>query len=195
MERKGYTAEAHLVRIVHNWHKAVDGRDLDEAIRSQRVRDMINWLLEDWIPGYQKDSPTDFRLLDVYRRISTHRVRGLTRETVVGLIANLCSLELRRSEYVTCGLPPEHPRSGISDDVECFILVLHEMLGDIFDLKEFYDTYPKILVEYEKRISRDIRFYYCTGQRHRFRHFALPNFNPQRTKVFFVTLRTKERSF
>ena len=58
MERNGSTAEAHLVRIVINLHKAVDGRDLDEATRLQYVEDMINWFLQEWFPGYQKDSPT-----------------------------------------------------------------------------------------------------------------------------------------
>ena len=71
------------------------------------------------------------------RRIQTNRLNGLTRETVVGLIANLTSLELHREEYILRGLPPEHPRSGTSDDVECFISVLHEMLGIFFTLKIF----------------------------------------------------------
>ena len=108
-------------------------------------------------------------------RIATHNIRGLTRETVVDLIANLTSFELRRAEYVSRDLPPEHPRSGTNDDVECFISVLHEMLGDIFDLKEFYD--PKIMTEFDKRIDRDIRSYYWTRHKHRSRNFALPNFS------------------
>ena len=177
MERKGYTAEAHLLCLILNWHKAVDGRGIDEATRSSYVKDMLDWILTDWLPGYREGGIADLRFLDVSRRIATHNVSRLTRETVVGLIANLTSLELRRAEYVSHDLPPEHPRSGTSDDVECFISVLHEMLGDIFDLKEFYDSYPKIMTEFDKRIDRDIRFYYWTGHKHRFRNFALPNFN------------------
>ena len=103
---------------------------------------------------------TDFRKLDVSRRIQTNHVNGLTRETVVGFVANLTSLELCREEYILRGLPPEHPRSGTSDDVECFISVLHEMLQDIFDLKDFYASFPKIMNEFYKRISQDTRFYY-----------------------------------
>ena len=43
---------------------------------------------------------------------------GLTQETVVGLVANLESRELRRAEYQERGLPPEHPRASATDDVE-----------------------------------------------------------------------------
>ena len=137
---------------------------------------MLKWLSSDWMPGYTGNG-TDFRKLDVSRRIQTNHVNGLTSETVVGLIANLTSLELCREEYILRGLPPEHPRSGTSDDVECFISVLHEMLGDIFDLKDFYASFPKIMNEFYKRISRDTRFYYLTGRKHRFRNFALQSFN------------------
>ena len=124
---------------------------------------MLDWILTDWLPGYREGGIADFRFLDVSRRIATHNVRGLTKETVVGLIANLTSLELRRAEYVSRDLPPEHPRSGTSDDVEC--------------LKEFYDSDPKIMTEFDERIDRDIRIYYWTGHKHRLRNFALPNFN------------------
>ena len=130
------------------------------------------------MPGYTGNG-TDFRKLDVSRQIQTNCVNGLIRETVVGLTANLTSLELRREEYILKGLPPEHPRSGTSDDVECFISVLHEMMGDIFALKDFYASFRKIMNEFYKRISQDTKFYYWTGQKHRFRNFALHSFNEQ----------------
>ena len=94
------------------------------------------------MPGYTGNG-TDFRMLDVSRRIQTNRVNGLTKETAAGLIANLTSLELRREEYIQRGLSPEHPRSGTSDNVECSISVLLEMLGDIFNLKDFYAFFQK----------------------------------------------------
>ena len=165
MERKGYITEFNVVKVFHNWHRAVDGRGFSEQERSTFVKDMLKWLLSDWMPGYTGNG-TDFRKLDVSRRIQTNHVNGLTRETVVGFIANLTSLELYREEYILRGLPPEHPRSGTSDDVECFISVLHEMLRDIFDLKDFYASFPKIMNEFYKRISRDTRFYYWTGRKH-----------------------------
>ena len=60
---------------------------------------------------------------------------GLTQETLAGLVANLESRELRRAEYQERGLPPEHPRASATDDVEGIIALMHEMLGDIFDVK------------------------------------------------------------
>lgn len=60
---------------------------------------------------------------------------GLTREVVVGLVANLESRELRRLEYAARHLPAEHPRASATDDVESMFALLHEILGDIFDLK------------------------------------------------------------
>ena len=59
----------------------------------------------------------------------------MTRKVVVGMVANLESRELRRIEYISRQLPPEHPRASATDDVEGMFSLLHEMLGDIFDLK------------------------------------------------------------
>ena len=109
--------------------------------------------------------------------IKTNTVRGLTRETVVALLTNLTSLEMRREEYQRRGMMPEHPRSGTSDDVESYISVLHEMLGDVFDMKSFLDSYPKILNEFCKRINPELPFYYWTGKKTRFSEIALPSFN------------------
>ena len=131
IERKGYITEFSVVNVVCNWHRAVDGRGLSEQERSTFVKDMLKWLLSDWMPGYTGNG-TDFRKLAVSHRIQTNCVNSLTRETAVGLVANLTSLELHREEYILRGLPPEHPRSGTSDDVECFISVLHKMLGEYF---------------------------------------------------------------
>ena len=51
------------------------------------------------------------------------------------------------------------------------------MLGNIFDLKEFHDSQPKILNEITKRINPDLKFYYWTGVKERYREFELPSFN------------------
>ncbi len=61
---------------------------------------------------------------------------GLTREVVIGLVANLESRELRRQEYMERSIPPEHPRASATDDVESMFALLHEMLGNIFDIKQ-----------------------------------------------------------
>ena len=78
---------------------------------------------------------------------------GLSQEAVIGLVANLESRELRRVEYQEKGLPPEHPRASATDDVEGIIALMHEMLGDIFDVKQFLEAQPKILNEFKKRID------------------------------------------
>jgi hypothetical protein len=102
---------------------------------------------------------------------------GLTREIIVGLIANLESRRLREEEYKERSLQPEHPRASSSDDVENFISLLHEMLNDIFDLKRFYSEQNKILNEFNKRIDKELQFYYWTGSKTRFSEFELPSFD------------------
>ena len=116
----------------------------------------------------------DFRLVDVSRRIKPNRVHGVTRETVIALLANLTSLQMRRHEYRDRGMTSELPRSGTSDDVESFISVLYEMFGDVFDMKSFFDSYPKVLNEFCKRIDPA---YYWTGTKTRFTEPALPSLN------------------
>ena len=102
---------------------------------------------------------------------------GFTREIIVGLVANLESRHLREIEYRTRCLQPEHPRSSSTDDVESFIALLHEMLGPIFDPKQFYSELPKILNEYKKRIDTDLSFFYWTGSKTRYKDYELPSFN------------------
>ena len=80
-------------------------------------------------------------------------------------------------EYQVRCLQPKHPRSSSTDDVESFIALLHEMLGPVFDLKEFYRELPKILNEYKKRIDADLAFFYWTGSKTRYKDFELPSFN------------------
>ena len=102
---------------------------------------------------------------------------GLTAEVVVGLVANLESRELRRVEYHERGLPFEHPRASSTDDVEGIIATMHEMIGEVFDVKQFNDEQPKILHEFNKRIDPDLQFYYWSGANERFSEFELPSFN------------------
>ena len=104
-------------------------------------------------------------------------IRGLTREVTIGLIANLKSRELRRQEYLARNIPPEHPRASGTDDVESLFALLHEMLGSIFDIKQFRDEQAKILNEFNKKISPDLKFYYWTGAKERYTEFDLPSFN------------------
>ena len=101
----------------------------------------------------------------------------MTREVIIGLVANIETREQRRENYSALELPPEHPRSSSTDDVEGIISLFHEILGPIFDIKEFFDEFPKILNEFAKRIDPDCPFYYWTGCHTRFQDFPLPSFN------------------
>lgn len=105
----------------------------------------------------------------------------MTQEAVIGLIANLESRELRRIEYQERSFPPEHPRASGTDDVEGMIGLMHEMLGEIFDVKQFLDAQPKILNEFKKRIDPELKFYYWTGAKDRYTDFDLPSFNQPST--------------
>ena len=62
-------------------------------------------------------------------------------------------MELRRVEYQDRGLPPELPHASSTDDVEGFITLLHDQLGDVFDHKAFLLQQPKILNEFTKKQS------------------------------------------
>ena len=115
--------------------------------------------------------------LDTFLNRPIKGICGLTRECVVGLIANLVTRELRRSENEDKGLPPEHPRASSTDDVEGIISLYHEVMGSNFDLKEFFDEFPQVMSEFEKRIDPDLPFYYWTGHQTRYRAYSLPSFN------------------
>ena len=81
---------------------------------------------------------------------------GLTREIIVGLVANLETRQQRREEYTERDLPPEHPRASSTDDVEGIIALFHEVIGVVFDTKEFYDEFPKIMNEFSKKSDPDL---------------------------------------
>lgn len=65
MESNGHHEDAKLLRLLHNWHKAVDGRGLTEEQRSLHCKSLLKWIIEDWIP-WAVDNP-DYSLLDVNR--------------------------------------------------------------------------------------------------------------------------------
>lgn len=101
----------------------------------------------------------------------------MTREVIVALVSNIESQEFRRREGATRGLPPEHPRASSTDDVEGYFAVNHEMLGDSFDLKTFFDQYPKTLNEFNKRIDPNTPFFYWTSSTERYTLGPLSSFN------------------
>ncbi|CAB3993849.1 Hypothetical predicted protein [Paramuricea clavata] len=155
-ELGGHTSGATVLKLLHNWHKAVDGRGLSEDQRSTYCEELKCWLLDDWVPWHREVK--DYSQIDVNRPVKG--ICGLTREVIVGLVANLESRELRRIEYIQRNIKPEHPRSSSTDDVESFISLLHEILGLNFDLKQVFSELPKILNEFRKRTDKDLPFYY-----------------------------------
>ena len=50
MERKGYIEEAKYICVVLNWRRACDERGLSELQRSQFNDDMLNNILDEFMP-------------------------------------------------------------------------------------------------------------------------------------------------
>jgi len=74
----------------------------------------------------------------------------MTREIIVGLVANTEMREQRREDHAARMLQPEPPCASSTDDVEGIISLFHEVLGTVFGLKEFFAEFPKILNEFTK---------------------------------------------
>lgn len=64
------------------------------------------------------------------------RVQGFTKEVLVALAADIESRSFRDVFNSDRGIPPEHPRSSTTDDVECFFSILRDMVGKSFTLKQ-----------------------------------------------------------
>ena len=65
LESKGHESGARILKLLHNWHKAVDGRGLSESTRATFCMEMKEWILSDWMPWY-KYIP-EFRYIDINR--------------------------------------------------------------------------------------------------------------------------------
>ncbi len=64
----------------------------------------------------------------------------------MAFLANVESREWRQAfNIIREGIPPEHPRSSTTDDVECFFSVLRDTVGKHFTLKEVRSNLSKIL--------------------------------------------------
>ena len=77
----------------------------------------------------------DYNLIAAFFRDASH-IQGFIREVLVTLIADVESRNWRDAFNAQNGIPPEHPRSSTSDDVECFFNVLRDMVGKSFTLKQ-----------------------------------------------------------
>lgn len=65
MRDKNYTEEERFLTTISNWHKASDGRGLSEEQRSDYNKEMLDFLLEDWLPWYQYNR--DYSTVDINR--------------------------------------------------------------------------------------------------------------------------------
>jgi hypothetical protein len=65
MENHHHEDEAKIVRIILNWHKAVDGRGINEQTRMLYNLAILQWLLDDWMPWYWYIP--DYSTMDVNR--------------------------------------------------------------------------------------------------------------------------------
>lgn len=59
--------------------------------------------------------------------ISFTAIREFTRETLVAVTSDIYTRNWRQEYNSSQGLPPEHPRSSTTDDVECFFSVLRDV--------------------------------------------------------------------
>ncbi|XP_065893229.1 uncharacterized protein [Dysidea avara] len=118
MENKGYAVEAKFLQVIRNWRRASDERGLTD----------------DLMPWHTDEGLRDFSLLEVNRSINN--IQGISRETLVALIANIESKEWRCKFCSRNNLPSEHPHASSTDDVECFFSVLRDSVGKDFTLKE-----------------------------------------------------------
>ena len=63
-------------------------------------------------------------LMFTYRDIGC--IRGVSRETLNAVIANVETREWRREFNLREGIPPEYSRASTTDDVECFFGIAWE---------------------------------------------------------------------
>lgn len=65
LRRKGHDQEARHVLLIANWHEASDGRGLSQLKRSQYNYEILNYVLDDWMPWHNENY--DFSTIDINR--------------------------------------------------------------------------------------------------------------------------------
>ena len=61
--------------------------------------------------------------------------------------------------------------------MEAIFAFLHELLGNIFDEKQFHDAFPKVMLEFTKKCDPQLPFYHYTGTNERYRTGPETQFN------------------
>lgn len=64
-KKNEFPKEAYVIEVIANWHKASDGRGLDEETRKKYNIAMLDFILEDWMPWYKENR--DYSTLDPNR--------------------------------------------------------------------------------------------------------------------------------
>ena len=88
----------------------------------------------------------------------------VSRETLIALTTTIESRDWIRCRNAANNLPPEHPRSSTTDDVECFFSLTRNMIGDHFTVKDVQFGWRKLCNEFAKRLDRKLPFYYYTSR-------------------------------
>lgn len=65
LRRHGHNAEADYVRIIAQWHEASDGRGLSQMQRCRYNYEMLNFILDEWMPWHSETY--DFASIDINR--------------------------------------------------------------------------------------------------------------------------------
>ena len=65
LKNKGYHAEGKFIEVVANWHEAADGRGLSELKRCQYNYQMLNCILDVWMPWHRENY--DLSSIDINR--------------------------------------------------------------------------------------------------------------------------------
>ena len=89
-------------------------------------------------------------------------------ETVIALTTTIESGEWVRRRYANSHHEPEHPRAASTDDVECLFSVMRDLGGKHFTVQTAQYNWRKVCVEFSKRMSPNLRFYYHTSRHDRF---------------------------
>ena len=62
---KGYENEYQYVKVIAQWHESSDGRGISQLKRSQYNYEMLNYILDEWMPWHKDDY--DFSKIDINR--------------------------------------------------------------------------------------------------------------------------------
>ena len=63
MDRHNHAEEATYINHIARWHEASDGRGLKQLERSKANHEMLNYILDEWMPWHREQY--DFSTIDV----------------------------------------------------------------------------------------------------------------------------------